>query len=44
MKYFSDSNIVATGNGLHSISSMLFMYGLVGTLDYFCKISVFTMD
>ena len=27
-----------------SISKMLFSYGLDGTLDYFCNISVFSID
>jgi|GEM_PF-6223991 hypothetical protein len=43
MKFFARNKAKVAEKSLHSISSMLFAYGLDGALDYFCNISVFSI-
>jgi uncharacterized membrane protein len=44
MKLFASSNADVSEITFHSVSNMLFTYGLIKTLDYFCTISVFSID
>jgi hypothetical protein len=44
MKFFVPGKTEASYGGLYSISNMLFTYGLGKTLDYYCNISVFSID
>jgi hypothetical protein len=44
MKFFAKNKAKVAEKSLRSISTMLFSYGFDGTLDYFCNISVFSID
>jgi uncharacterized membrane protein len=44
MKLFAACNADVTEITFYSISNMLFTYGLLKTVDYFCTISVFSID
>ena len=44
MNFFTSDKLEVSDYNLRSISTMLFIYGLGKTLDYFCTISVFSLD
>ena len=44
MNLFITKNWEISESKLHNVSAMLFVYGLGKTLDYFCTISVFSID
>jgi hypothetical protein len=44
MKLFASSNSDVTEITFHGVLTMLITCGMIKTLDYFCNISVFTID
>ena len=44
MNFFAANSAGGTERKLRSLSKLLFTYGFDGTLDYFCKISAFSLD
>jgi hypothetical protein len=44
MSIFSSVKVDVSESDLRNVSAMLLVYGLARTLDYFCTISVFSLD